>query len=104
MAQAPRDYTDLFLAPVALRVDARLADFAELNRDQLHERVVLASGRQASQQKHRSDDVVASVTQLLDMHGWTASWGSRGIQLSHGDHSLVLGIPRNIAEYVAELQ
>jgi hypothetical protein len=101
--QAPRDYTDLFLAPVALQVDQRLEKFAALDRDALHKRVVLETNNEAWNAGRRAQDVVDSVTYLLEMHGWTASWAPRGLRLSHGHHSLVLGLPANLVAYVAEL-
>ena len=103
MPRAPHDYTDLFLAPVALAVDARLEQLASLNREQLHERVAVETDRQALTAVQRGRDVVASITYLLDLHGWTASWDSLGIRLSHDTHSLVLGVPPSVAAYVAEL-
>jgi hypothetical protein len=47
--------------------------------------------------------VVRSVTHLLDLHGWETGWDDRGLRLSHGSHSLVLGAPRNVTAYVEEL-
>lgn len=103
MPPAPRDYTDLFLAPVALQVDQRLEKFAGLDRDALHKRVVLETNHEAWNAGGRAQDVVDSVTYLLDMHGWRAGWDPRGLRLSHDDHSLVLGVPPNLTAYVAEL-
>jgi hypothetical protein len=103
MPLAPRDYTDLFLAPVALAVDERLELIAALSRDELHKRVAIETDREARTAAHRADDVVSSVTHLLDLHGWAASWDPRGIRLSHDRHTLVLGVPSNVSAYVAEL-
>jgi hypothetical protein len=99
----PHDYVDLFLAPVALRIDQRLEDFARLDRDDLHKRVVLETNSEADDRTRRARDVVESVTRLLDLHGWQTSWDDRGLRLSHGQHSLVLGAPPNITAYVEEL-
>jgi hypothetical protein len=101
--RTPHDYTDLFLAPVALAVDQRLEEFAALDRGALHRRVSLETDRSARTAAQRGADVVASVTYLLDLHGWRASWDPRGLRLSHDEHSLVLGIPSAVAAYVAEL-
>lgn len=103
MVRAPHDYIDLFLAPVALAVDQRLEEFAALDRDALHRRVVLESNQAASDAADRRSALVASVTYLLDLHGWTASWDGRGVRLSHADHTLVLGAPPNVVGYVTEL-
>jgi hypothetical protein len=99
----PHDYTDLFLAPVALEIDQRLEDFARLDRDALHKRVVLETNDEAFDRARRARDVVRSVTHVLDLHGWKADWDDRGIRLSHHRHTLVLGVPRNVLAYVEEL-
>ena len=104
MPTVPRDYTDLFLAPVALNVEQRLEELATLDRDLLHRQIVVDTDREAGDRGTRAADVVASVTRLLDMHGWVAEWDDRGIRLSSGGRSLVLGVPRNVAAYVDELQ
>jgi hypothetical protein len=100
---APHDYTDLFLAPVALHVDERLQGLAGLDRDALHERVSLETNHDAWTRSGRAQDVVDTVTYLLEMHGWRASWDPRGVRLSHDSHTLVLGVPPNVAAYVDEL-
>jgi hypothetical protein len=99
----PRDYADLFLAPVALEIDLRLEDFAGLDRDTLHKKVVLETNSEARDRAGRAHDVVSSVTHVLDLHGWTAGWDPRGLRLRHHRHTLVLGVPRNVIEYVEEL-
>lgn len=99
----PRDYVDLFLAPVALQIDRRLEELAHQNRDDLHKRVVLETNAEANERTGRAHDVLESATHGLDLHGWTADWVERGIRLSHDQHSLVLGVPRNVTAYVEEL-
>jgi hypothetical protein len=99
----PHDLTDLFLAPVALQVDQRLEEFSKLDRDALHKRVVLEANNETWEKPRRARDVVESVTYLLDLHGWEATWDDRGIRLSHDNHTLVLGVPRNLTAYVDEL-
>jgi hypothetical protein len=103
MPKTPRDVADLYLAPLALQVDQRLEEFAALDRDALHTRVVLESNNETWERARRARDVVESVTYLLDLHGWTAAWDDRGIRLSHGGHSLVLGVPAHVTAYVEEL-
>ncbi|NYJ03749.1 hypothetical protein [Petropleomorpha daqingensis] len=103
MPNPPRDYADLFLAPVALEIDQRLEDLAGLDRDALHQRVVLATNSEARDRAGRAHDVVGSLTHVLDLHGWTAGWDDRGIRLAHHTHTLVLGVPRNVVAYVEEL-
>lgn len=104
MPTIPRDYSDLFLAPVALNVEERLAELTTLDRNALHRRIAVDTDREAPDRETRTEDVVSSVTRLLDMHGWEAEWDERGIRLSSGGRSFVLGVPRNVAAYVDELQ
>jgi hypothetical protein len=99
----PRDYADLFLAPVALEIDQRLEDLAALDRTALHQRVVLATNDEARDRAGRARDVVSTVTHTLDLHGWTAGWDNRGVRLTHHRHTLVLGVPPNVVAYVEEL-
>jgi hypothetical protein len=101
MLRPPHDYTDLFLAPVALAVDQRLEEFAALDPEALQHRVALESNQPTRLAVNRGHAVVASVTYLLDLHGWTARWDDRGIRLGHENHGLVLGVPPNVAAYVA---
>jgi hypothetical protein len=101
MPKPPHDYTDLFLAPVALTVDQRLDEFASLDPAALDRKVALESNQLTGTAAERGSALVASVTYLLDLHGWRASWDSRGVRLSHGTHGLVLGVPPNVAAYVA---
>ena len=103
MPTSPHDLADLFLAPVALQVDQRLEEFGTLERDALHERVGLETNSTARLRSHRAKDVVASVTRLLELHGWSVCWDDRGVRLSHERHTLVLGVPGNVLSYVNEL-
>ena len=99
----PRDYADLLLAPVALEIDQRLQDLAGLDRDALHKKVVLETDSEPADRTGRARDVVESVTHVLDLHGWRAAYDGRGLRLTHHRHALVLGLPRNVVEYVEEL-
>jgi hypothetical protein len=85
-------------------VDQRLEEFAGLSRDDLHRRVSIETDRDARTATQRAHDVVGSVTYLLDLHGWTASWDPRGIRLSHDRNTLVLGVPPTVSAYVDELR
>lgn len=103
MTLAPRDLTDLRLAPVALAVDAQLQSFADLDRDAIHHRIAVESNSDAVTRDRRERDVVQSATYLLDLGGWAASLDPRGIRLTHDQHTFVLGMPRNLVDYVDEL-
>ncbi len=97
----PHDIADLHLAPVALAVDARIAELAGLTLPALAARVGMASDLPDRSRAVRQRALLTTVGHLLDMHGWTLTWDGRGIRLTHGGHSLVLGVPRIFEEYVA---
>lgn len=96
----PHDATDLYLAPVTLAVDARLEELAVLSPDELAAEISLTTNLDPRGALERERAVVTTATHPLDLHGWQASLSPRGIRLSHGDHSLVLGLPSNVWEYL----
>jgi hypothetical protein len=102
MTRRPHDPTDLYLAPVALAVDARLDELAGLTRAELAERVALETNREAHSAEAARHALVDEVTYLIELHGWEVSWDPRGIRLSHDEYSLVLGAPAVFAEFVAD--
>ena len=84
--QHPHDVTDLRLAPVALLVDGRLEPLP-----QLHVRHRAVGG-----------STIADLgSHLIDLAGWRVTWDPRGVRLTHHDHSLVLGVSRRLADFVA---
>ena len=100
MYPMPTNLADLKLAPVALLVERRLEELAELTPAELRVRVAYDSDREGATAEQRARDVVTAVTRLLDMGGWQASWDARGVRLTHGQHSVVLGAPDTVHAYV----
>lgn len=100
MTQAPHDFSDLYLAPVALMVDARLEELAKLDADQLAYEVALTTDRPDFTRRMREDALIATVQRVIQMHHWTLSWDPRGLRLSHHGHTLVLGVPATFREYL----
>lgn len=96
----PHDPSDLLLAPVALQVDAKLQALSGMSREKLARHLALEIDRDPRTQEQRAKDVVDAATNLIDMNGWTAAWDERGIRLTHGRHSLVLGVSATLVEYV----
>jgi hypothetical protein len=47
-----------------------------------------------------ADLLLALVALQVDMNGWEASWDVRGVRLTHGRHSLVIGVGADVATYV----
>lgn len=100
MTTRPHDLSDLYLAPVVLELDHRLDELEGLSHDEIERRVALATDRQARDRTDRADLVLRSLTHLLDAHHWTVNWAPRGLQVSHDDHQLVLGIPDSLRTYL----
>jgi len=100
MAQRPHDTTDLYLAPVALEVDARLEELAVLPADDLNYRVALESDIEPGNATERRRALLETVQRGLELHGWTLALHERGLALSHGARAVVLGLPVNLREYL----
>jgi hypothetical protein len=96
----PRDPIDLMLAPVALAVDTRLQDLAGLDHAELDRRIVWETNMMPRSREGAARAIVEDLTSLVPTRGWELSWDERGIRLQHRDHTLVLGIPDNLARWV----
>jgi hypothetical protein len=101
MTQHPRDLTDLRLAPVALLVDGRLEELSTLDGAQLADAISFRSNHQPRSEAERGEALAAAATHLVDLTGWQATWDPRGVRLTHGNHTLVLGVSHRLTEYVA---
>jgi len=100
MTTAPRDITDLYLAPVALELDRRLQKLSGLSNRRLDTEVALATDRQPANERDRRLLMLETLTHLLADHGWDASWHPRGLRVAHDHHALVLGVPDSVREYI----
>jgi hypothetical protein len=98
--ELPHDLADLYLAPVALEVDARISELGRLGDEKLTLQVAMASDEADWSVDLRHDALLRTVGHLVDLHGWLLSWDDRGIRLSHGKHSLVFGVPASFNRYV----
>src|SRR6516164_171880 len=74
MATRPHDVTDLYLAPVVLAVDARIEELGHLDPDQLEHKVAFQSDSQDYTPQMREEALIATITSLLDCHGWELRW------------------------------
>ena len=100
MTARPHDIADLYLAPVALGMDHRLDELADLSADDVRYRVALATDRDPRTATQREEALLAALTGGLDLHGWEVSRHPRGLLISHDTYSLVLGIPANLVSYL----
>ena len=102
MAARPHDVTDLYLAPVALAVDARIQELAHMDRDRLAYEVALESDSPDFTRPIREAALIRTVTHLIDCHDWEFSWDPRGLRLTHDAHTLVLGLPAVFLQYLED--
>jgi hypothetical protein len=100
MAARPHDLPDLYLAPVALAVDARVEELGRLDKDGLAYEVALESNEPDYTRDVREEALIRTVTHLTDTHGWEFRWDPRGLRLTHDAHTFVLGIPAVFLEYL----
>ena len=100
MATRPQDVTDLYLAPVALAVDARIEELGQLDKAGLAYEVALESDSADFTRKMREEALIRAITYLLDSHHWEFRWDPRGLRVTHGEHTFVLGIPAVFLEYL----
>jgi len=101
MPTLPRDMPDLMLAPTLLAVDARLAELALLDSDELAERVAIEGDHHDLTEEMRSEGLLRTIAAYLDLHAWELSWDPRGLRVQHGMLHLVLGVPRTFGAYIA---
>jgi len=102
MTARPHDLTDLYLAPVALAVDARITELGNLDKEQLAYEVALESDSPDFTQEMREEALIRTVTHLIDIHDWEVSWDPRGLRLTHEAHTFVLGLPPVFVEYLQD--
>ena len=93
MTPLPHDVPDLYLAPVALAIDARIEELGRLDLDELRSAVALASDQDERTQEMRELALLDAIGHLTELHGWALSWDPRGIRLTHEAHTFVLGVP-----------
>jgi hypothetical protein len=100
MTTLPHDIADLYLAPAALQIDTRLDELGSLTLDQLETRAQLEANMSLGDREKRQRALLLTVAYVLDNHGWELSWHARGLELRHGVHALVLGVPPLFQEFL----
>ena len=113
MVSLPRTMPDMHLAPVALPLDARIrelgtgeifnatpATHSTLSNEAPTVEVGLASDRPNGTARPREAALLEAVLHLTDCPDRELAWDARGIQMSHGPHGLVLGVPGSLVAYV----
>ena len=102
MATRPHDVADLYLAPVALAVDARIEELGRLDKERLAYEVALESDTPDFTRRMREDALLRTVTHVIDLHEWALSWDPRGLRVTHDAHSFVLGVPAVFTQYLED--
>lgn len=100
MTPLPHDASDLYLAPIALELDARLEELGTLTAEELVLRVALAGDLPSETYPERKEGLLRAATELIDMHHWNAGITERGLQIQHGKRSIVLALPRNVHDFI----
>lgn len=101
MRNLPHDVSDLYLAPVVLSIEAKLDDLATLDSRTLAQRVAVESNLPDWNRQDRERALLQSILHFIDSRGWTMTWDPRGLRLRHDEHTLVLGVPANLADYLS---
>lgn len=102
MAAKPHDITDLYLAPVALAVDARIEELGHLDKGGLAYEVALESDSPDFTRRIGEEALIRTITHLINRHDWEFSWDPRGLRLTHDAHTFVLGLPAVFLEYLED--
>jgi len=100
MTMLPHDLQDLYLAPVVLSLDARIAELGRLEGKELVTAIALESDCPDWTRGLREEAVLRAVGHRTELHGWELQWDERGIRLTHGDHAVVLGVSPSLTAYV----
>jgi hypothetical protein len=100
MTIRPHDLTDLYLAPVALELDRRLAALSGRSREELNVEVAIATDREPWDAESRRALLLQALVHVVPLHGWQVSWANRGLRLNHGEHELALGVPDSVRVYI----
>jgi hypothetical protein len=102
MPARPHDISDLYLAPMALEVDARIEELGHLDKERLAYEVALETDTPDFTREMREEGLIRTITHLIETHHWDFSWDPRGLRLTHEAHTFVLGIPPVFVRYLED--
>ena len=83
-----------------LAIDARIERLGKMDKDALAYEVALASDLPDTTRQWRQEALITTITHLIDTHHWECSWDPRGLRMTHGEHTLVVGIPAVFLDYL----
>lgn len=93
MTTRPHDICDLYLAPVALKIDRELDDLAGDAAEDIVTWIAMCTDRKAHSRDERHDLARRALQHLVDTHGWDVRHDAREIRLTHQGHSPRPGNP-----------
>jgi hypothetical protein len=102
MTTRPHDLSDLYLSPIALELDRRLAEFSSLSHEEIELRIILETDRVPRDPAGRAEIAIGALSHLIELHDWHLAWDPRGLRLTHDSHTLVLGVPESLRSYLAQ--
>lgn len=100
MAIRPQTVTDLYLAPLALRLDHAIDALTGLDGVGLRDFIAERTLRTPFVVEDRRDGLLDAIVGSADLHGWDVYWDPRGLALSHGEYRIVLGLPARVHSYL----
>jgi hypothetical protein len=100
MPTVPHNAADIRLAPVLLALDGRIEEMAQLDLDELWLRAAVESDSNDWSHELRVSALMHAIEHFIDTGGWALSWDPRGLRVSHGQRSIVLGVPATFPAYI----
>jgi hypothetical protein len=96
----PHDVPDLYLAPVALAVDALLDELGRVRAEELAARLGSTSHLALATRAQREAALIQTVRLSTTTHHWEVSVDERGLRLHHDRHSVVLGLAPALRDWL----
>lgn len=100
MLDMPHDTRDLYLAPVSLHLDAELQKLVGMGESELLMHLTLRTGREPRSVADRRVLFLETMARGAELHGWELAVDPRGLELTHGEHRVVLGLPAGVREFL----
>lgn len=101
MATLPHDVEDPYFAPVVLALDAEIEELGQLDVNELARRVAQLGDFADWTGDLRAIGLLQTIRYLVDCRNWELAWDLRGLRVTHGPHSAVLGIPATFSQYLS---
>lgn len=97
----PRNPSDLYLAPLLIRLDQELDEYSALSVPDMDFRIVLETNALTDTRQQREEALTRALAHLIDTHDWELQLVDRGLSVSHGDYRVTLGLPKSVRDFLA---